>query len=365
MTGTRGGSTDRVVGRDAELARMESLLVSALTGRGRLVLCTGEAGIGKTRLAEELAASAVRHGAVVAWARSTDPASSPPYGIWRLVIDELADRSADSGRWSELRRMLERPTSSDGLESASSQRFALFTLLRTALRRAANDTGLVVILDDLHWADEASAALLADVARQLRGTRILIFATARTASGAEGPLPNLTADTGVEQISLGGLPRSAVLELLGANGLSTAASHLHWVVEHTGGNPFLVRELPQVLAETGSMTASVPERVVDATTYRVRQLSDPAKGLLRAAAIAGNGFSIGVVAKMLGQSVLALLDSLDECRGAGFLVSGDRRGDYRFSHALIQSAVAAQLGGRPEVGPRQRREAISVPVGSS
>jgi DNA-binding CsgD family transcriptional regulator len=349
MAGTRDGSTDRVVGRDDELARMESLLVYALTGHGRLVLCTGEAGIGKTRLAEELAASAVGHGAVVVWARSTDPASSPPYGVWRLVIDELADGSADGsadiGRLSELRGMLERPTPSDGLESASSQRFALFTLLRTALRRAANDTGLVVILDDLHWADEASAALLADVARQLRGTRILMFATLRTAPGAEGPLPNLTADAGFERISLGGLARDAILELLGASGLSTTAGHLDWVVERTAGNPFLVREVAQVLAETGSMTTSVPERVVDATTYRVRQLSDPAQALLRAAAIAGNGFSIGVVAKMLGQPVLALLDSLDECRGASFLVSGDRRGDYRFSHALIQSAVAAQLGG--------------------
>jgi DNA-binding CsgD family transcriptional regulator len=323
---------------------MGSLLDYALTGHGGLVLCTGEAGIGKTRLAEELAASAVGHGAVVAWARSTDPASSPPYGLWRILIDELADGSADIGPWSTLRTMLERPTSPDGLESTSSQRFALTTLLRAALRQCANDTGLIVILDDLQWADEASAALLADVARQLRGTRILIFATSRTATGAEGPLPKLTADISTEQISLGGLPRNAVLELLDASGLSTTPGHLDWVVERTGGNPFLVRELAQVLAETGSATTSVPERVVDTTAYRVRRLSDPAQGLLRAAAIAGNGFSIGVVAKMLGQPVLALLDPLDECRGAGFLVPGDRRGDYRFSHALIQSAVVAELG---------------------
>jgi len=125
MVGLRGGSTDRVLGRDAEFARMESLLISALAGRGRLVLCIGEAGIGKTRLAEELAASAVRHGAVVAWARATDPASSPPYGLWRLLTDKLTDASAEIDQWPELRRMLEQPSSLDGLESASSQRFAL------------------------------------------------------------------------------------------------------------------------------------------------------------------------------------------------------------------------------------------------
>ena len=340
MAGSRGGSTDRFVGRARELVRAESLLLDALAGHGRLVLCTGEAGIGKTRLAEELAASAVDHGAVVVWARATDPGSSPPYGLWRLVVDELVNRSSEP--WSELRRVLVRPTSADGLESGSSQRFALFAMLRTALRQYADHTGLVLALDDLQWADEASTVLLADVARQLRGTRILIFATSRTASESDDELPIVAADSDVQRMNLTGLPRDAVSELL--TGLSATMDRVEWILERTGGNPFLVRELAQMLAETGSATTSVPGRVVDATTYRVGQLSDPAQTLLRTAAIAGNGFSIGVVAKMLGRPLLALLGLLDECRGAGFLVSGDRRGDYRFSHALVQSAVVAQLG---------------------
>ena len=80
--------------------------------------------------------AAVDHGAVVVWARSTDPGSSPPYGLWRLVVDELVSRAPET--WSELRGLLERPTSADGLESGSSQRFALFAMLRTALRRFAD-----------------------------------------------------------------------------------------------------------------------------------------------------------------------------------------------------------------------------------
>ena len=340
MAASWGGSTDRFVGRARELVRAESWLLDALAGHGRLVVCTGEAGIGKTRLAEEIAVAAVDHGAVVVWARSTDPGSSPPYGLWRLVVDELVSRSPET--WSELRGVLERPTSSDGLESGSSQRFALFAMLRTALRRFADRTGLVLVLDDLQWADEASMVLLADVARQLRGTRILIFATVRAAVDSEDELTIVAADSDVQRVNLTGLPRDAVSELL--TGLSATRDRVEWILERTGGNPFLVRELAQLLAETGSATTSVPGRVMDATMYRVGQLSDPAQTLLRAAAIAGNGFSIGVVAKMLGRPLLALLDVLDECRGAGFLVSGDRRGDYRFSHALVQSAVVAQLG---------------------
>ena len=93
-----------------------------------------------------------------------------------------------------------------------------------------------------------------------------------------------------------------------------------------------------------AVTASWPgSRCSSTTAYRLAQLPDPARALLRTAAVAGNGFSAGVVAAMLDVPVLALLGPLDECRAAGFLVPGDRPGDHRFSHALVRSAVAAGL----------------------
>src|SRR5579862_7624616 len=85
----RGERRTRIIGRDPELARVGPLLEDALAGRGRLIVCTGEAGIGKTRLAEEIAALAGAQGAAVVWARATDPGSSPPYGLWRLAVDSL------------------------------------------------------------------------------------------------------------------------------------------------------------------------------------------------------------------------------------------------------------------------------------
>ncbi len=126
------------------------------------MLCTGEAGIGKTRLAEELAAAAGARGVPVAWARAADPDSSPPYGLWRLVLDGIA---AGSGTRSGADPWPAVFGAADlGADSSVARRFALFAEVRRRLARAAERSGLVLVLDDLQWADEASAVLLVELA---------------------------------------------------------------------------------------------------------------------------------------------------------------------------------------------------------
>ena len=354
MVGLVGGvASGPMVGRDRELARVTLLLDDALAGGGRLVLCTGEAGIGKTRLAEEAAASAGAKGVPVAWARAADRDSLPPYGLWQLVLTEPAVRAADDAPsradlWSRVFGDAERPALADGADSGSAQRFALFAEVRRRLALAASRGGLLLVLDDLQWADEASAVLLADVVRQLRGTSILVLATYResAASGevSAGLLSRLSADANTERVNLHGLPAGAVGEMLLAAGLPASPDQVGEVYSETGGNPFLVRELARMLAEQRrGGPVPVPGRVVEATAYRLAQLSDPARALVQSASVAGNSFSAGVVAQMLDAPVLTLLGPLDECRGAGFLVAGDRPGDHQFSHALVRSAVAARL----------------------
>jgi predicted ATPase len=329
-----GDAAQMMVGRDRELARVTGLLDDALAGRGRLVLCTGEAGIGKTRLAEEVAAAAGARGVPVAWARASDRGSSPPYGLWRLVLDEAAAGSG-ADLWPAVSGAADL-----GTESSVAQRFALFAEVRGRLARAAERNGLLLVLDDLQWADDASAVLLVEVVRQLRGTRILAFATYRDAP--DGVLPRLSAEANTERVDLHGLPAEAVGDLLLAAGLAASPEQARRVQGETGGNPFLVRELAQALAGP-SGDGSVPGRVLEATAYRLTQLSDQAREVLQAAAVAGNSFSAGVVAKMLDRPVLSLLGPLEECAAAGFLVAGDRPGDRRFSHALVSSAVVAGL----------------------
>jgi DNA-binding CsgD family transcriptional regulator/tetratricopeptide (TPR) repeat protein len=340
-----------MVGRDRELARVMLLLDDAVAGGGRFVLCAGEPGIGKTRLAEEAAASAAARSVPVAWARAADRDSLPPYGLWQLVLAEPAVRAADDDPdrgdvWSRVFGAAVRPALGDGAGSDGTQRFALFSEIRRRLARAAAPGGLLLVLDDLQWADEASAALLADVVRQLHRMPVLVLATCRE-PGDSSPelLLSLSADASTERVDLHGLPVGAVGDMLIAAGLPTAPERASQVHAETGGNPFLVRELAGLLAEQRADAAmAVPGRVADATAYRLARLSSSARELVQTAAVAGNRFSAGVLAQMLDVPVLTLLGPLDECQAAGFLVAGDRLGDHRFSHALVRSAVAERLG---------------------
>jgi predicted ATPase len=220
-----GGAEDEaalVVGRDRELARVGRLLVEALAGGGRLVLCTGEPGIGKTCLAEEAAVLAASQGMLVAWAQAAGPASTQPYGLWRLVLTD--------------------PAISPGGHDGDS-RWPTATAVGRRLAAVAADSGLLLVLDDLHRADETSAVLLADLSRELPGTRVLILATWRSTALGTG-LPSWLSDQAhAERMDLYGLPADFIVELLAADGLGASPEQAQWVHTQTGGNPSRIREL--------------------------------------------------------------------------------------------------------------------------
>ena len=278
----------------------------------------------------------------MAWARAADRGSSPPYGLWRLVLAEPAVlRSRGAGSAADLWPAVF-GAADLGAESSVAQRFALFAEVRGRLARAAEPGGLVLVLDDLQWADEASAVLLVEVVRQLRGTRILVFATYRDPTGTGScrgcrrrPTPSGWTCTACP-------PRRS----------GTCCSPPGWRRRRTKlagctPRPAATRSWsgswPRRWPSAAVPGPAVPGRVLEATAYRLTQLSDAAREVLQAAAVAGNSFSAGVVAKMLDRPVLSLLGPLAECAAAGFLVAGDRPGDQRFSHALVSSAVVARL----------------------
>ena len=208
----------------------------------------------------------------------------------------------------------------------------MFAEVRRRLAQAAGPSGLLLVLDDLQWADQASAVLLADVARQLRGTRTLALATYRepAASGntSAGPPPRLSAEADTERVDLRGLPAGAVGERPLAAGLPRRRTRPVRCTPKRGA----IRPCSELAARSPSSGAAGRRRCRDGWRRRRpsgAQLPDPARALVQTAAVAGNDFSVGVVARILDVPVLALLGPLDECRAAGFLVAGDRPGDRR------------------------------------
>ncbi len=345
-------------GRDRELARVAGRLEEARGGRGGVVLCTGEAGIGKTRLAEETTALAAAWGMAVIWARAADPDTAPPYGLWRLARREHPASSAGTQAqvpelWAAGTGQAAEQGGASGPDADRERRFALFTDVQERLAWIAGEAGLLVVLDDIQWADEPSLLLLRHLGRQLRGLRVLILATGREpgppGDGRPGTIEALAADAETERVELRGLDQAAISELLIAAGLD--AGQAGFLYAETGGNPFLIRELIRLWTDSpGAGPGAVPGTVLQSTAYRIGRLVPGTREVLTAAAVLGTSFSAGVVAQMLGTPVLSLLGPAAEATAAGFLLDGDRPGDFRFAHALIRSAVAAQLS-----GPDQRR----------
>jgi ATP/maltotriose-dependent transcriptional regulator MalT len=209
-----------LVGRERELGELLSALEDAAAGRGRLFLVSGESGAGKTRLADELASRAKEAGARVLWGRCWKRGAAPPYWPWTQALRSLETLPAL------------------GAGAGEDERFAVYVEIAAALRRAAADQPLLVVLDDLDWADEPSLLLLEFLAGELAEMHVAILGTyvddpdVRTALAA---LADHTAHHRLRLQPLGAADVARFLELAGADPADAAAVHAD-----TGGNPRLV-----------------------------------------------------------------------------------------------------------------------------
>ncbi|MGY4768247.1 ATP-binding protein [Kribbella sp. CWNU-51] len=301
-----------MVGRLGELRALRGWVDEARAGSGRLVVCTGEAGIGKTRLAQELAGSALAKGAAVAWGRCAETDGAPAYWPWRQVLRSL------------------------GLDAdqvlSGDDRFLLFEEVTDSVRRAAGDRGLVIILDDVHRADEPSVLVLRHLAEELADMPVLILATARDAA-------NLGDLSTAERLQLRTFDRPEVAEqLLTATTDSTVVSTVHRI---TGGNPLFVREIARAIADGSWQPDRPPRSVLEIVTARLGRASDDCRRLVQASAIAGREIRLRTIAAMLQRSVDECLPLVDEATRLGFF---EHLGDgFRFIHALTRDAVEASL----------------------
>ncbi|MDF2975386.1 MAG: transcriptional regulator, LuxR family [Actinomycetospora sp.] len=321
-----------LVGRARETGVLADLLAAALAGEARLVLCGGEPGVGRTRLAAEVAARAAATDVPVVWAAAPEPEAGPPFGPWRQVLRELPDVGGPLDVAADLVPL------GPGAPAAprdGEDRFRLFDAVVRVLHGAARRAGLLVVLDDVDRADPDSLLLLRHVAGHLRGARALVLATHDDTAAADG----LPSGPAVERMTLCRLPPDAVAAQLGALGVpDTQAGRVH---ELSGGNPLLVAELARELA--AGRPIGVPSGVREAVTRRLGRLSPRCRHVLRAAAVLGGRVDLPVLAGVVGRPLMECLDPIDEATTACLLEAADAPGVLRFVHGLVRDTIEAGL----------------------
>lgn len=337
------GST--FVGRAAPLAALERALAAAKAGSGRVVVVEGEPGVGKTRLAEELARGA--EGVAVAWGRCAEEPGAPPFWPWTQVLRELhADAPAE----------LDGAPSAPPVADVEAVRFRLCRAIAGLLRRRAADQPLLVVIDDAQWADVGSARLLPVLAAEVATAPILVVATCRDVAGTGAladALAALARLPAVERIGLRGLDRTEVRRLMAERLAAEPDERLVGVVhERSGGNPFFVVELVRLLGGGRRLAAAeraaaheVPAGVRDVLRRRLGGLPEQTRAILLVAAVVGREFELDVVREVSGLDDEAALDAVEAALLSGLVVEDAAVGRFRFGHALVREAIYHEVSG--------------------
>lgn len=348
-TGAPEAEATGLVGRRAELAQLESYWRLTLRGQCRLVVVTGELGVGKTRLVEDLADRCRRQGGLVAWARSYRAEGHLGYGTvieWlrspALAADVNRSRGSDRSQLSRLLPELgtwPEPTAEMG-PGDSELRLRLFDAVARALTRASRPTLLVA--DDAQWGDVQSLQLVHYLLRQDRGGRLLVVATARS-----GDLHDQHPLTGVVE-GLGAMGRSALVEIERLDRAQTEAlvdslsgeapspGAVDRLFRDTEGNPLFIVEAVRAGLDAGGSALSPGVRTVIST--RLGQLSTPARRLLGVAATVGRAFTAQVVGRASELPDTELVEALDELWRQAF-IREQQEDAYDFSHGQIREVA--------------------------
>ncbi len=360
-------------GRAPLLGSLERELASALAGQGRLVLLLGEAGIGKTRTADEIAARALDGGARLVRVHCPDDAGAPALWPWQCVLRELLANEPPERSAPPVQALLRTPrVDARSLEASAGERFQLFQAVTESLVEAAQRRPLVITLDDLHAADGASLRLLAHAAPELGRGRLLIIATLRGPELTARPLPPALLRH-ARVVRLEALDADAGASL--AEGLSGSrpsfevAAALH---ERSEGNPLFLRQIVELLVaegcdladplEASRVRSAAPHGVEELIRDRLTRLPAPLRRALRIAALLGRDFDLELLAHVCAPPDIAEaeLPDLLPARAAGLLGQRSERIGYAgFSHVLIRDVLARELA------PDERRalhEAIAKAI---
>jgi hypothetical protein len=355
------------VGRDREVAELVAGLEDAIGGRGRLFLIAGEPGIGKTWVVEHLARRATDRGTRVLWGRCWEGGGAPPFWPWGQVIGALADDgdeqtlaswvgAAGTAQVAQLVPGLAGRLGTASPPEASTQvsdaaRFYLFEAVAGLFRRAASAQPLLLVLEDLHAADEPSLLLLQFLARDLRGARLLVVGTYRDLV-AERPLGIGEAVGELvregQLLNLRGLDREAVKALIETlSGVVPSPARVAAVYDTTEGNPLFVREVVRLLAAQAALErpgqVPIPGTIRAVIGRRLAPLSSDAVQVLSAAAVVGRAFDLELVGPACELPADRILAALAEAVALGVAEEPGTVEGYRFSHSLMREVLYERL----------------------
>jgi DNA-binding SARP family transcriptional activator len=352
------------VGRARELAELTGALDDVLGGRGRVVVLAGEPGIGKSRLVEELAIRARDAGARVLVGRCWEAGGAPAYWPWVQALrgyvreagaGELAARLGPAA--DDLAALLPElaadraPAASEG----DGARFRLFEAVAALLALAAADVPTLVVLDDVHAADEPSLLLLQFVAREIAGAGALLLCAYRDVDPTLGEplaaaLAALVREPHATPLALTGLGAQEVADYVaavsGAPASPTLAAAIH---AETEGNALFVAEVVRLLQAEGRLeedetALGIPPSVRAVITQRVQRLSEPCRDVVAAGSVLGRELAIDVLARLVDLERVALLDVLDEAIAERLIADVPRApGRLRFAHALVRDTLYDEL----------------------
>ena len=370
------------VGRTLELDRVQRAVDEALGGHGSLVMLAGEPGIGKTRLAQRAGEYGGLRGAQMLLGQCHETEGGIPYlPFVEALRQHVMDRTDEALREelgsagpvvarivSEVTQRLPEIQPAPGGDPES-DRQRLFDAVATFLINASKAAPLILVLDDLHWADRPTLLLLQHLARRLEGSRLLVIGTYRDMEldrrhPLSESLGTLRRDPGFERVVLRGLSAEDVLALFQARAagapIGERASELAAAVHRdTEGNPFFIESVLQHLTESGAIyqrdgkwvsdvsisEMGIPEGVRDAVGRRLSRLSESCNRALSDAAVLGRAFSFEALKQMSGIDDDTLVEAIEEAIDKQLVEESERGGAayYRFVHALVRQTLYDEL----------------------